>query len=392
MGKNFPFSGLVVFLILNAATAGAKGLGVNISLPERGGSFVDMAKEHHRWLNPSDWSALGEEYFDERGWPITDALFLMDMRPVAEWAGEIDDPEIYRIDYSGTYKCSFTGNANVQSSGTGTVAEVIYHPDENRTTFDFVVDEPEEDNYGFFAIVFRNTELEPGGDSGIADLKIIRPGYEEDTEQTFLDEFIYALTNPQFAALRFKDFLGTDGADPVYPGVFEWTDRKLVTDAAQVHIPEIGKNTGAAWEYVVELANEVEIDPWINIPVSATTEYVTEVAKMFKRDLNPDLNVYVESSNEVWNTAPGYEQTQYNKAQAEALGIGERENHARRTVELAQIFESVYGEGSLNDKIRVVLCSHAPMLKWWVQGMLDYIAENFGDVNRYIFAIGRQTF
>lgn len=91
---------------------------------------------------------------------------------------------------------------------------------------------------------------------------------------------------------------------------------------------------------------------------------------MLLNDLDPSLNIYVESSNEVWNTAPGFEQSQYNRAGANARGIGEHENHARRTVELAQLFESVFGPGSLNSRIRVILCSHQPMLKWWVEPML----------------------
>jgi hypothetical protein len=111
---------------------------------------------------------------------------------------------------------------------------------------------------------------------------------------------------------------------------------------------------------------------------------------MIRDNLNADLNVYVESSNEVWNGI--FNQCQYNKDQAAALGIGEHENHARRTVEIAQIFEGVFGAGSLNKRVRVMLCSHAPMLKWWVEPMLNYIDANYGAPNRYVFAIARQTY
>lgn len=384
----------ILFLLIAASLLSAAGLGVNISLPERGGTFVDMIKEHHRWLNPSNWSSLDDDSFDALGWPTMDAMLMMDLRPATEWSGSIDDPEAYRVDLSGTYSGSLTGKATVQSRGEGSITNVTYDEASNTTTFNWVVGKPGGDGYGFCAIAFIDTRRTPDDavSSGFTTLKLIRPGYDADTEQTFLDSFIDALTNPKFSAIRFKDFTATDGVDPEYPGVTEWADRSLPTHAAQTRIGAINKRGGAAWDYVIELANLTGIDPWINIPVSATDDYVTQLATMFKENLNPDLNIYLESSNEVWNTAPGYEQTQYSKAQADALGIDERENHARRTVEIAQLFESVYGAGSLNSKIRVILCSHAPMLKWWVQGMLDYIKNNIGPVNQYVYALACQSY
>ncbi len=386
-----------ILLLMIAATTlpvNAAGLGVNISLPERGGTFVDVIKENHRWLNPSDWSKLGEGDFDERGWPMVDAMLLIDARPVAEWAGQVDDPEAYRVDWSGLYACSFQGKASVQSSGQGAVRNLKYDAASNTSTFDFDIPAPSGDGYGFFAIAFRQTQrtASDAKGTGLTDFKMIRPGYAPDTDQVFTTALIEALTHPHFAAIRFMPFTRTNGADAEYPEATQWSERKLPTDASQVRIEEIGKRDGAAWEYVIELANITHTDPWINVPVSASTDYVTQLATLFKKNLDPDLNVYVESSNEVWNTAPGFEQTEYSKQQAQALGIGERENHARRTVELAQLFQSVYGEGSLNTKVRVILCSHAPMLKWWVHPMIDYIKRTFGEPKKFIYAIACQTY
>jgi hypothetical protein len=143
---------------------------------------------------------------------------------------------------------------------------------------------------------------------------------------------------------------------------------------------------------VIELCNLVKMDAWINIPVSADSGYVVEVAKLFKANLDPDRNLYVESSNEVWNTAPGFEQSLYNQAQARALGIGEQANHARRTVELSGLFAQVFGAGAINHQVRVVLCSHKPMLKWWVMPMLDTIAKTYGTPKSVIYAIACQTY
>ena len=56
-------------------------------------------------------------------------------------------------------------------------------------------------------------------------------------------------------------------------------------------------------EYAILLANEVHANAWINVPYHATDDYVTQLAQLIKSTLDPSLNVYVEFSNEVWNTA-----------------------------------------------------------------------------------------
>ena len=38
-----------------------------------------------------------------------------------------------------------------------------------------------------------------------------------------------------------------------------------------------------------------------NVPVNATDDYITKLAQLFKANLSPDLSVYIEYSNEVWN-------------------------------------------------------------------------------------------
>jgi hypothetical protein len=366
-------------------------LGIGISLPERGGTMVDQVHEHYRWSKVGGME-LTQNDVDERGWPTVDCRYIVDWRPVAEWLNEIDDPEGYRIDMSGLYKCSFNGQATLVNQGNDfSISNQVYNAGSNTTTFDITVEDPRS-GHGLMVLEFIDTKRtsESTTGSGITNFKMIRPGYAHDSEQIFTDDFINTLTSADFTTIRFMDFRHTNNSEPIYPAVTEWVHRKLITDAGQGQIEPIAKLDGAAWEYVIELGNMVKVDIWINIQLSATTDYVTELANLIKDNLDPDLNVYVESSNEVWNNI--FNQYNYNIAQANDLGIGEHENHARRTVELAQIFESVFGSATLNNKVRVVLCSHAPMLKWWVQPMLEYIDRNFGPPKDYIYAIARQTY
>lgn len=365
-------------------------IGVNIGLPERGGTYIDLARENYRWNNLNTGNPVGSGQVDGRGWPTVDAQYIVDFRPVAEWTGSIDDPEVYRLDVSGVWKCSFKGQGTAGAASGGSVQNLQYNAATNTTTFDFVV---ASNSNGLFLINLANTRRTPTDplNSGFTDFKMLRPGYTDDSA-LFYPPFLQLFDSIRFSAIRYMVFTEANGSDPTYPAATEWTDRKLPTDAAQTAVPTIGKRVGGCWEHVIDLANRTQTDAWINVPISASADYVTQLATMLKNGIDPNLNIYVESSNEVWNTAPGFEQSQYNKAQAAALGIGEQENHARRAVELAQLFGAVFGPGALNGRVRVVLCSHQPMLKWWVEPMLQYIQTHFGPPSNYLYAIGCQTY
>ena len=365
-------------------------IGVNIGLPERGGTYIDLAKENYRWNQANSNTALSSDQVDEHGWPTVDARYIIDFRPVAEWAGSIDDPEVYRLDVSGAWACSLHGEATVNVSTGGTVQNLSYDDVENLTRFEFVIP---QGSAGLTIFDLVNTRRNPGDpvNTGFTDFRMLRPGYTDDA-QLFHTPLLSAFDSIPFTAIRYMVFTGTNGSDPDYPGVQEWSDRKLPQDASQVGVGTIGKRDGACWEHVMMVANRTQTDAWINIPVSATTEYVTSLATMLSDSLSSNLNLYVESSNEVWNSAPGFEQTQYNELQAADLGITWQENHARRTAELSQIFAQVFGQSAINTRVRVVLCSHQPMLKWWVEPMLQYIDQHFGPPSDLIYAIGCQTY
>ena len=164
------------------------GIGINLNFPEQGGTFVDVVKENYRWTK--DGEGLTSAEVDEKGWPTVDARFVWDNRPVAEWAGEIDDPEEYRVDVSGTYSCSFKGQADLSDSSGGTVENQNYDAATNTTTFDFVVDGPPGPGHGFIIISFANTRrtAEDTGESGFTEFRMLRPGYLLDTEKVFTDE------------------------------------------------------------------------------------------------------------------------------------------------------------------------------------------------------------
>lgn len=340
-----------------------------------------MVREGHRWSRLRDGKDLERADVDERGWPLVDARYVVDWRPVAEWANQIDDPEAYRLDLSGTYQCAFRGKAALRSGAEGRVENLRAGPG-GTFAFDFVVPKGAK---GFFLLEFSGIK------GGIKDFRMLRPGLAAEPGP-FHPALLAALKGIRFSTIRYMNFTHTNGSDPPYPGQIPWRERKLPTDASQAPIKALGKLGGASWEEVIALANLSKADAWINVPLSADAGYVRELAALMKKGLDPSLNLYVESSNEVWNTAPDFSQSLYNRAQAKTLRLGEHENHARRSVELAKAFEQAFGAGSLNRRVRVVLCSHQPMLEWWVEPMLQYVKKRHGDPPKFFWGIACQTY
>ena len=58
---------------------------------------------------------------------------------------------------------------------------------------------------------------------------------------------------------------------------------------------------GVAIEYMIQLCNKLQINPWFCIPHRATDDYIAQFARLVKDQLDPRLNVYIEYSNEIWN-------------------------------------------------------------------------------------------
>lgn len=107
--------------------------------------------------------------------------------------------------------------------------------------------------------------------------------------------------NPVFLAdvapyrvLRFMDWMRTNGAP-----LRRWGERPTPAAFSQAG------DQGVAIEHIVALANAAHADPWINLPFDAEPDYYRRLALYVRDHLAPDRHVYVELSNEVWNTGFG---------------------------------------------------------------------------------------
>ena len=174
---------------------------------------------------------------------------------------------------------------------------------------------------------------------GVKDLRILPPT-GQDAADLFNLKFTHDLA--PFGTLRFMDWQRTNDQTAT-----DWADRPLPTDAVQTS-PQ-----GVCHEHIIELCNLTAKNPWICVPHLATDDYITSLATLYHSTLSTDLTLYIEYSNETWNGQ--FDQEQYTREQGMAEGLDSNEWtarhlwHAKRSVEVFDIFESVFGGlGRLN--------------------------------------------
>jgi VCBS repeat-containing protein len=385
----------LALLAVPAVVQATNPLGVQAELDNAGWTYVDMVRTSGWWLDAATWQALPLDQVDSDGWPLVDAVLVNDIRLVAHWEGSIDDPENYMRDFSGTYLGSFTGQGVVISGDEFADFTVTqsYESGTNTTSFDVAV--PQGAN-GFFWILIIDSQRTPTSplNSGFTNLRVTVPGYNHDTTQVLTDDFVDCVGAADFTTVRYMRFnYPWDSELPeeaTYPDTIAWSERSLPTDAMGTQMAGM-RYESAPWEHTIAAANATGKDMWLCIPVSASTDYVTQLATLVKNNLDSGLNVYVENANEVWNSLSGVDASDYNEAQAQALGLTAEQNYARRTVELCDIFAGVFGASAINTRVRPMICWHFPLLSA-VQTMLNWINDNHGAPNTKIYGIASQTY
>lgn len=152
--------------------------------------------------------------------------------------------------------------------------------------------------------------------------------------QGFLDKIA------PFKALRFMDWGHTnnntanDWANRSTTGYFTYaTDR------------------GVPYEVMIQLANQTQKDVWICVPHAATDDYISQMATLFRDNLNPNLRVYLEYSNEVWNWI--FEQATYNDENRPS-NLNYARAYAEKAKNAFRIWHNVFGEANSSRVKRVL--------------------------------------
>ena len=392
----------VPFQVIDAATP----LGINSAavLPgEPGNIFADAVKQAAPFGAYSNSAATVAK--DASGWPLADASLPL-------WASGREMNGTYQLSFNGEAKLvDWTGLGSFMVGGVAYGATLPfgtgYNAATNTTTARWVVTNaaPAPATLGFAQT--KRTAASATG-SGITNLHILRPLAPGSTTPHGAGELFSAAYKSflsYFTGIRFMDYLATNGNRQA-----NWADRVKPADATQYQ-PTGGygwQGKGASWEYLVALANETGKDVWINVPVYASDDYVTKLAQLFaygSDGINPyaspqaapvyapldaNLKLYIEYSNELWNTSFPQYNSNVALAEAEAAAgnsalaydkngswfVWERRRAAERIAQISTLFRGVFGDEAMMTRVR-------PVFEWQYGNMNETAAVGLDFLDDY---------
>jgi hypothetical protein len=276
-----------------SAPVAKSGLGTNLEGVEDFAAaypFTDFFKQSRPWITASqtvfDTDDAAQLDLDADGWVrslpacTADPQQFCRARTVINSAG---------AEYpSGSYLVLYQGNGTITYSGGASKNNALSAPGRDVVTVD---------GNSIWILTLESTAAAP---NHVRNIRVYPPGFDPALASvpTFHPDFVAQLA--PYRTLRFMDWMRTNGGGfggaPNNQQVF--SDRALPTDA---HWTREG---GVPLEVMIELANLVDAEPWFTIPHKAGDAYVTAFAQAVLAQLDAGRRVYVEHSNEVWNSFP----------------------------------------------------------------------------------------
>ena len=349
----------------------------NVRYYTRGMEYNDLMRQAGG-LGVVGGSWLGAAKLDADGWPSEDfSVTLM--------GGQKNTPNldgVYTIVFKETALSRTKGQLRVSLlASQGTLSAPVYDAPTGMTVISLTFPKGGDQMILSFA----------GTNGGVRDLKVLRPGVNWRAADIPVFTDVFLKTMEPMSTLRYMDWTATNNFN--FPA--RWADRPTLqkTRAHQNLTP--GAHPGVPWERAIEMANATNTDMWVTVPTRADANYYTELAKLLKAKLKPNLKVYVEYSNEVWNgqftqyhymvgdTLPANDKYNVGNAVLEeannpnlrwdetpskpldALTLGTR-IYAERLFRISEAFRAVFGDAEMITRVR-------PVLAWQVgtSGLMD---------------------
>lgn len=266
-----------------------------------GWEFVDVFKMSRAWLTravgSNDWESQrqGELPSDENCWPL-EIPFVAASDGTRHIVHTLLPAPV-----SGEYTVLIEGSGRIDFSGASNP------PPRNLAGGEtvFSLDVPNgSDSTMLFLKILESDKSDP-----IRNIRVIRPGFETSYKEQPWNPLYLERLEP-FQNLRFMDWQKTNGSM-----LNSWNDRTRPSSYTQT------RDQGVALEYMVHLSNTLQKDLWICIPHRADDEYVRQCARLLRDSVDPELKIFVEYSNETWNSAGAFPQTVYVQDQGESLNL-----------------------------------------------------------------------
>ena len=249
---------------------------------------------------------------------------------------------------AGNYEFSYTGAGTVTFGGVGQLLTGSVTVSGGVTSGTVVVNNSGGGNW----LTMQLTGVIPA--NPMDTFHLMMPGYGNGTvaEPMFTPAFLQSLK--PFSDIRFMEWEGTNDST-----LSNWANRVTPTSFTT------DGPGGVPFEDMINLCNVTQEDMWINIPALATPQFTQSLAQLIYANLDPNLNVYIEYSNEVWNADfTAYSQV-LSAAKANPLVTQSSNNtqmlaqqSAYEEVSDAQIFEQVFGSAST--QIRPIMAGGPP--------------------------------
>lgn len=319
--------------------------------------FINYTKRMREWVSQKvgePWGQGGPLNLDKHGW----------IRSLEE--GQTAEMFIGTAPYyeAGIYHVFYRGEGVLRSFNGKNLL--------NKDTF--TVESVKEDSYLYLTIVETNPE-NPIRDIDIIHNDQLKNYYNgEIFYSTFLENWKY------YKTLRFMDWGQTNNNSET-----TWDSR--------THKKNNSYSLSVPIEYRVELSNQLHANPWFCIPHQVDDHYIRQFARYVRDNLDKNLKIYLEHSNEVWN--PIFHQFSYARERGEELGINIYDDglsndfygtlcyHAHRTAEILQIWSEEFGSDS--DRLIGVYAVGGPS-RWMLEEGMNYLKSI--DMDHHIDAVG----
>ena len=258
-------------------------------------------------------------WLDADGWPTSIPDGMSSVRTIWDWSSSKTDSalaatraDVYVLNYEGEGTLKLTGDVTILSSEPGRI--VFQNRAGGTMTMDIVTTDPN------------------GTGDYIRDVSIVKEKYEtlHEMGEIFNPEWLALVQDAR--QLRFMDWMDTNGSD-----VVNWADRPQVDDASWTG------GGGVPIEVMVQLANQTGTEPWFNIPVGASDDFIRQFATYVRDHLNPNLQIHVEFANEAWNSALPTYHALAKMSKADWGVSAPMDYFAKRATETALIWDEVFG-------------------------------------------------
>ena len=316
-----------------------EALEVDSSLP-----FVDLFRMALPFDEARPWFTKGKVKFDKNGWPKDLNGGKAGTRFLSHIPAKALPNGTYTVRYDGEGMIRYGASAKLIERNPGVDLIRIVPMQDGKITATLFIEHTNTQNY------LRNIRiLLPGGICTDNPLRTVKSekNCAKNNYHSFADHHKEIIFNPDylnfmkdFKVVRFMNMGGVTRNNVRF-----WKDRSSMDKATWG-----GKEgvRGIPLEIMVSLANRLKINPWFNIPHNADNNYIINFARFVNKNLDPNLTVYLEYSNETWNNI-FVPQAEHMKQTGYKLGLDKNRNvagskyYAMQSVRIFKIWEKVFG-------------------------------------------------